>query len=131
MPTGSFQKGLPDETDRLDEADRLLDLGFEKKIGEILISQGKITERDVERALVAQGEMGEMLGQVLVKLKTDGDAIPARDGIEQRDRVLDHLYSSNVRTSYPDVELIIGCGDLPFYYLDFLTSAIDVPINDH
>jgi len=39
-----------------------------KKIGELLVAQGKISERDVERALLAQGEMGGMFGQVLVKL---------------------------------------------------------------
>jgi len=38
------------------------------KLGEILVSQGKVTNRDIERALVAQEEMGELLGQVLVKL---------------------------------------------------------------
>lgn len=44
------------------------------------------------------------------------------------DRVLDRLYCSNVREKYPDVDLLIGCGDLPFYYLDFLVSALDVPL---
>ena len=44
------------------------------------------------------------------------------------DRVLDKLYSGQIRQSYADVDLIIGCGDLPFYYLDFLTSAIDAPL---
>ena len=39
-----------------------------KKIGEILIESGKVSERDIERALLAQREMGEMIGQVLVKL---------------------------------------------------------------
>jgi general secretion pathway protein E len=39
-----------------------------KKIGEILVGQGKISERDVERTLLAQTEMGGMFGQVLVKL---------------------------------------------------------------
>jgi len=39
-----------------------------KKIGELLVEQGKISERDVERTLLAQGEMGDMFGQVLVKL---------------------------------------------------------------
>lgn len=38
------------------------------------------------------------------------------------DRVLDKLYSSQVSQSFPDIDLLIGCGDLPFYYLDFLTS---------
>ena len=44
------------------------------------------------------------------------------------DRVLDKLYSGQARQMYSDVELIIGCGDLPFYYLDFLTSAVDAPL---
>jgi Icc-related predicted phosphoesterase len=44
------------------------------------------------------------------------------------DRVIDWLYSNEVRERFADVELIIGCGDLPFYYLDFLTSALDRPL---
>ena len=39
-----------------------------KKIGEILIESGKVSERDIERAMLAQREMGERIGQVLVKL---------------------------------------------------------------
>ena len=38
------------------------------KLGELLVQQGKISERDVERALLAQTEMGGLFGQVLVKL---------------------------------------------------------------
>lgn len=38
------------------------------KLGEFLIEQGKITQRDVERALVARDEMGGKFGQILVKL---------------------------------------------------------------
>lgn len=44
------------------------------------------------------------------------------------DRVLDKLYSGQVRHLFPDIDLIVGCGDLPFYYLDFLTSALDAPL---
>lgn len=44
------------------------------------------------------------------------------------DRVLDKLYSGQARQYFSDVDLIIGCGDLPFYYLDFLTSALDAPL---
>lgn len=44
------------------------------------------------------------------------------------DRVLDTLYSSTVRERITDVDLLIGCGDLPYYYLDFLTSAFDAPL---
>jgi Icc-related predicted phosphoesterase len=44
------------------------------------------------------------------------------------DRVMDKLYSGQARQLFPDIDLIIGCGDLPFYYLDFLTSAFDAPL---
>jgi Icc-related predicted phosphoesterase len=44
------------------------------------------------------------------------------------DRVLNRFYNTNVRDHYPDIELIIGCGDLPFYYLEFLISSLDVPL---
>ncbi|HDY82728.1 MAG TPA: type II secretion system protein GspE, partial [Halieaceae bacterium] len=39
-----------------------------KRLGELLVEQGRISERDVERTLLAQAEMGELFGQVLVKL---------------------------------------------------------------
>lgn len=41
------------------------------------------------------------------------------------DRVLDKLYCADVRQKYPDIDLLVGCGDLPFYYLEFLVSALD------
>lgn len=44
------------------------------------------------------------------------------------DRVLDKLYSGQARQMFSDVDLLIGCGDLPLYYLDFLTSALDAPL---
>jgi uncharacterized protein len=44
------------------------------------------------------------------------------------DQVLDSIYRPYVKESYPDIDLIIGCGDLPFYYLEFLVSALDVPL---
>lgn len=44
------------------------------------------------------------------------------------DQVLNHIYAPNVRVNYPDVDLIFGCGDLPFYYLEFLASAFNVPL---
>lgn len=44
------------------------------------------------------------------------------------DGVAKQLYRSDVRQHYPDVELLISCGDLPFYYLDFLVSSFDVPL---
>jgi uncharacterized protein len=44
------------------------------------------------------------------------------------DQVLDTIYQPRVKEAYPDIDLIIGCGDLPFYYLEFLVSALDVPL---
>ena len=44
------------------------------------------------------------------------------------DLVVNHLYSAQVRQSHPGLDLLIGCGDLPFYYLEFLGSALDVPL---
>ncbi len=39
-----------------------------KKLGQLLVEQGRISERDVERTLLAQSEMGGLFGQVLVRL---------------------------------------------------------------
>ncbi len=41
------------------------------------------------------------------------------------DRVMDQLYCADVRQKFPGIDLIVGCGDLPFYYLEFLISALD------
>lgn len=38
------------------------------KLGEMLVASGKLGQRDLDRALVAQSEMGGLLGQVLVRL---------------------------------------------------------------
>jgi len=39
-----------------------------QKLGEILLAQGKVSARDIERTLLAQAEMGDLFGRVLVKL---------------------------------------------------------------
>jgi Icc-related predicted phosphoesterase len=57
-----------------------------------------------------------MLGRVTVRI------------LAVSDRVLDQLYCSDIRFKYPGIDLIIGCGDLPFYYLEFLVSALDSPL---
>ena len=36
-------------------------------LGEMLVQAGKLSPRDLERALQAQQEMGNLLGQVLVQ----------------------------------------------------------------
>lgn len=44
------------------------------------------------------------------------------------DRLVDHLYASDIGARYSDIGLIVGCGDLPFYYLEFLLSALNAPL---
>lgn len=44
------------------------------RIGELLVASGKLTPRDLERALLAQQEMGGMLGRVVVRLGLVSDA---------------------------------------------------------
>jgi len=39
-----------------------------QKIGEVLVASGKLTSRDLDRALSAQVEMGDLLGRALVRL---------------------------------------------------------------
>ncbi|HEY4688546.1 MAG TPA: metallophosphoesterase [Anaerolineae bacterium] len=44
------------------------------------------------------------------------------------DQVVDSLYTANVKDRFGDVDLILGCGDLPYFYLEFLVSALDRPL---
>ncbi|MFY3382627.1 type II secretion system ATPase GspE [Paracidovorax sp. MALMAid1276] len=49
------------------------------RLGELLVAQGKLSARDLDRALSAQGEMGGMLGGVLSRLGlvSEGDVAQA------------------------------------------------------
>ena len=44
------------------------------------------------------------------------------------DKVVEHIYSPSVATRYQDVELVIGCGDLPYYYLEYIQSVLNVSL---
>jgi Icc-related predicted phosphoesterase len=44
------------------------------------------------------------------------------------DCVVEAIYSLNIREMYGDVDLVIGCGDLPYYYLEFVTTVLPVPV---
>lgn len=41
---------------------------------------------------------------------------------------LDIIYSPNIARRYADVDVVISCGDLPFYYLEYIISSLDVPL---
>jgi Icc-related predicted phosphoesterase len=44
------------------------------------------------------------------------------------DQVVPLIYSSTVRERFADVELIVGCGDLPAYYLEYVVTQLNVPL---
>jgi Icc-related predicted phosphoesterase len=44
------------------------------------------------------------------------------------DKQIDSIYSPQVKNRFADVDLIIGCGDLPYYYQEFAISMLDVPL---
>lgn len=44
------------------------------------------------------------------------------------DVVQSRLYNNDVLSWLPKIDLIISCGDLPPYYLEFLVSTLDVPM---
>jgi uncharacterized protein len=44
------------------------------------------------------------------------------------DMVVDRLYSEQLPNLFPGVEMVLGCGDLPYEYLEFLVTALNVPL---
>ena len=44
------------------------------------------------------------------------------------DLVIDWLYSPEISKRFPSLDLIISCGDLPYYYLDYIISSLNVPL---
>jgi Icc-related predicted phosphoesterase len=44
------------------------------------------------------------------------------------DKVVEHIYSPSIANRYKDVELVVGCGDLPYYYLEFIQSILNVSL---
>jgi hypothetical protein len=44
------------------------------------------------------------------------------------DKVDDLLYSPAIKTHFGDVDLILGCGDLPHYYLEFIVTLLGGPL---
>jgi Icc-related predicted phosphoesterase len=44
------------------------------------------------------------------------------------DETVDWLYSPNARRRLGKIDLILGCGDLPYYYLEYLVTMLDAPL---
>jgi Icc-related predicted phosphoesterase len=44
------------------------------------------------------------------------------------DKVVDIIYSPAVVEKFGHVELVLSCGDLPYYYLEYIISMLNVPL---
>ena len=44
------------------------------------------------------------------------------------DTIVDRLYSSRLKDYFGDVNFVLGCGDLPYDYLEYLASALNIPV---
>ncbi|PWH16219.1 MAG: metallophosphoesterase [Anaerolineae bacterium] len=44
------------------------------------------------------------------------------------DKVIDTLYSPQVRTRFSKIDLVVSCGDLPYAYPEYLTSLLNASL---
>ena len=44
------------------------------------------------------------------------------------DVVIPFIYSAQVRSLFADVDLVVSCGDLPYTYLEYIISMLDIPL---
>lgn len=43
------------------------------------------------------------------------------------DEIVPAIYSLNIKQRFPEVGLILSCGDLPYYYIEFVVTMLSVP----
>ncbi|NTV65489.1 MAG: metallophosphoesterase [Oscillochloris sp.] len=43
------------------------------------------------------------------------------------DEIVPAIYSLNIKQRFQGVDLVLGCGDLPIYYVDFVITMLGVP----
>ena len=39
-----------------------------------------------------------------------------------------HIYSSSIKQRFHDVDMAVSCGDLSYYYLEYIVSSLDIPL---
>jgi len=44
------------------------------------------------------------------------------------DKIVDFIYSPSLVEKLGDVDLVLSCGDLPYYYLEYIISMLNVPL---
>jgi Icc-related predicted phosphoesterase len=43
------------------------------------------------------------------------------------DQVVDSIYSACIRDRFSDVDMVLACGDLPYSYMEYIVSMLNVP----
>jgi Icc-related predicted phosphoesterase len=43
------------------------------------------------------------------------------------DQVVSNIYNAHMRERFGDIDLVLSCGDLPYYYMEFIASTLNVP----
>jgi len=44
------------------------------------------------------------------------------------DKELPQIYGPHIKSRFEDIDLVFGCGDLSYYYLEYIISMLDVPL---
>ena len=44
------------------------------------------------------------------------------------DKVFDFLYSPECKDRFGDIDIAISCGDLPYYYVEYILTSLNVPM---
>ena len=44
------------------------------------------------------------------------------------DEVAPQIYDAGIRSRFSDVELVLSCGDVRHYYLEYIVGTLDVPL---
>ncbi len=44
------------------------------------------------------------------------------------DEVVEQLYVPTIKNRFPNIDLVVACGDLPPYYVEFIVSMLNVPL---
>ncbi len=108
-PLGSRRRALSHQTYIMSTKDALPPAvsvgGAVMRLGESLVNEGRLSARDLDRALSAQQEMGGMLGQVLVRLGLVSELDVGRAVARQLDLPL--IASSDLPVQVPEVDGLV------------------------
>ncbi len=44
------------------------------------------------------------------------------------DTVVPSIYSNHISEKFADIDLVVACGDLPYYYQEFIITLLNVPL---